>query len=1438
MLRLPANVCGALAFLMALLTPYVSADPLPPLPGPVASPPRLSSSAGAGGTNSIRSIIILKEPGVAEVALRQSLAEGAGGGRKISPRARRAAAAHATTLRNTHRRMVASLTSKRVGVRQVLSVSLNGLIVDRALTQDEASQLLPGEVLAVYKDKQVQATLDASVPATNAPAVWALSGSDGASLTGSGVRVGIIDTGIDYTHADLGGCLRTNDIADGSCAKVVGGYDFVNNDLDPFDDHGHGTHCAATAAGNGGLRGVAPDAKLYAYKVLAAQGWGYMSDVIAAIERSVDPNGDGSFDDRLDVISLSLGGSGGGPDDVDALALDRAVSLGVVAVVAAGNSGPAAESVGSPGTSRRAITVGAATNSGGLASFSSRGPVRFIRDKQEFTLLKPDVIAPGVSICAALSSQSARRAQLCRDNFHQIMSGTSMATPHVAGVAALVRQAHPTWSPDEVKSAIKRGADTTFDDAAESINAVGLGFVDAAGAVAAAQGAVALDEISVGAQTVTMAARVPIGWSYTVSAALGASMDGLATASWSDLAVGVSAAASSTISVATSEFSQGVYTIRLLASAPGTAGIADYTQIKIQRFEISEPKDDDVVNLIDPLAVKVTKLADSVPDDLFIEYSVNGGAWSAEGVNVDAVALTGSINLPPSDAVYSLDVRCRIVVRGVEQVITSSHIRVDPKLKSGFPVRIHDECGESFLGDYQCQSNWVVHPVVADLEGDGLSEILVWRKRSWPNLNEILVIDHRGALKRTLTLDAHPVQRELAHLQYYPRPLVVTDLDGDARPEIVVVQSYLAGWSNRAFALEQPSVLTVYNGDGRVREGFPLLFEGSNASVIAGDLNRDGRKEIIVRNLSVSPEYSNSVVVVGDDGTTLGDVQLKLESNRYPIFGLDEGRDSVVGDFDEDNDLEVAVFDTSYGLGSAQSGVLDTSTSVHVMNWNEFGTKTSVVPGFSGFLFGNGVPVPSEQSGKHNLLFPSFVGRSLSVGIHGISFAAPGAIPSTVTFDPEGGGCAPGASGISCGFYNTGFILGKAPDTGAPLPLGIAEALYRAQVQIHAMGSSGVTSALSPDVGSRTSDSAPVLADVTGDEVEDLLFFSNMQSEPVAYRGVTALTSESGFTAARTFSTERGFYPTASYPPTAADLDNDGKTDIIAASLGDGYLSRPVPDSFKGRFSIYAFGTEGVLSRQGVGWHRFGGGMDANGCLDCVRIPTKSVEAAPRIVQHPQSGSVTAGDQIELRVEASGQNLRYQWEALKVSPGEYEAAGWYDLRGATRSSLVLAPERVGEMLYRVRVSGDTRSTLSAPARIEVAEQRTVLVCPLSSGKASPGICGCSEVDDDEDADGTVDCLERRAYQNLGKASFRKSRGRSHYVITVPYVADAKMYRVILTQARGRRVRSSGISRTSKGRRFVVSDLPAGSWRVRWSASLMGIPRLSSVSGEAISFRVK
>jgi len=270
-----------------------------------------------------------------------------------------------------------------------------------------------------------------------------------------------------------GQCIEPDNIlTPQNCPKVSTGYDFVTcaesdwfgecafpkfDDPDPRDDNGHGTHVASIAAGSGDIKGVAPAANLQAYKVLNSQGWGLFSWILSGIERALDPNQDGDFSDRADIFNFSFGGAVDDPGRNPLTnAVDAAVADGVVAVAAAGNNG-VYKAINSPGDATDAITVGA---SDGLSvtSFSSRGPV----NRAEFAP-KPDVVAPGINVCAAqhgLFNQSAE----CIDNQHTALSGTSMATPHVAGAAALLLQANPSLTPAQLKSRlVLTGTPTTTE---------------------------------------------------------------------------------------------------------------------------------------------------------------------------------------------------------------------------------------------------------------------------------------------------------------------------------------------------------------------------------------------------------------------------------------------------------------------------------------------------------------------------------------------------------------------------------------------------------------------------------------------------------------------------------------------------------------------------------------------------------------------------------------------------------------------------------------------------------------------------------------------------------------------------------------------------------------------------------------------------------------
>ncbi|MFI1471518.1 S8 family serine peptidase [Streptomyces wuyuanensis] len=290
-----------------------------------------------------------------------------------------------------------------------------------------AGPAFAGGVAKVWLDAKVKASLADSTAQIGAQQVWAEGN------TGKGVKVAVLDTGLDAEHPDLAG--QVDDTAS-----------FVPYEPETTDYHGHGTHVASTVAGTGSAsdgkeRGVAAGARLSIGKVLDADGGGEASWIIAGMEWA-------ARDQKARIVSMSLGGSGDGTDPMSEAVNRLSRETGALFVIAAGNGGP--QSVNSPGAADAALTVGAVDSEDRLAEFSSQGP----RDGDGG--LKPEITAPGVDILAARSHH--RRGG---SGHYTTMSGTSMATPHVAGAAALLAAAHPDWTGSQLKEALVSSAKAT-----------------------------------------------------------------------------------------------------------------------------------------------------------------------------------------------------------------------------------------------------------------------------------------------------------------------------------------------------------------------------------------------------------------------------------------------------------------------------------------------------------------------------------------------------------------------------------------------------------------------------------------------------------------------------------------------------------------------------------------------------------------------------------------------------------------------------------------------------------------------------------------------------------------------------------------------------------------------------------------------------------------
>ncbi|MEV0811054.1 S8 family serine peptidase [Micromonospora sp. NPDC050200] len=444
----------------------------------------------------------------------------------------------------------------RAGLIDVTDLSRVGLTAGTVAKQNAAtawSQLRAaaesGDLAQLRLDGTVKATLDESVPRSGAPKAWKRG------LTGAGVTVAVLDTGYDMEHPDLHGL-------------VVGSKDFVNEGT-VDDKNGHGTHVSSTIAGTGAASGdrytgMAPGVKLLEGKVLNKFGSGSESGIIQGMVWAVEQD--------ADIVNMSLGASvpDAGRDSLSQVLNALSASSDTLFVVAAGNDG-APETVGSPGAADAALTVGSVTKTGARSPFSSQGP------RSYDLAIKPDITAPGSDIVAARAAGTYPASAV--DTYYSRLSGTSMATPHVAGAAALLAQKHPDWDGEHLKAALVGAADGNID---VSPFAQGAGELDV-------DEATATDVVATTDRpaTATLPAAAPSTWTFgyrnvsnhplTLSLSVSlrdsdtgsAAPAGLVTLPSASLRLAPGEAGTATATVAASMTRPGKYAGWVVATAPG-----------------------------------------------------------------------------------------------------------------------------------------------------------------------------------------------------------------------------------------------------------------------------------------------------------------------------------------------------------------------------------------------------------------------------------------------------------------------------------------------------------------------------------------------------------------------------------------------------------------------------------------------------------------------------------------------------------------------------------------------------------------------------------------------------------------------------------------------------------------------------------------------------
>ncbi len=672
-----------------------------------------------------------------------------------------------------------------------------------------------------------------------APAAWDVT-------RGAGVLVAIVDTGIDAAHPDIAanvwsnpGEIAANGLDDDGNGFVddVRGWDFFDDDADPHDDNLHGTHVAGTVAAVGnngaGVVGVAYESRVMAVRGLGTQGYGFSSDLAEAILYAVD-NG-------ADVINASWGGTGASQTLADAVAAAHAA--GVVFVAAAGNAASDAKDF-FPAADPHAVAVAAFTYADVAASFSNFGlvidigapgggdapPPNGSSSSSILSLLSgdlnPDEVPPSELVIASGGASYLR------------IAGTSMASPHVAGTAALVLAHDPSLTVEQVRQLLR----TTADDLppAGRDDASGYGLVDAAAAVAApapleAHLAAPADTRLIGPTTVDVIgsatgpgfvsytldyrpAADPTGWAQ-IAGPIGTPVDGGVLTVWDASVV-----------------ADGDYVLRLRVERPGETFV-DETAIRVQNVQIAAPAQLSALRADAPVEIRGTAAGPG-----FISYAVETRRPALDGTtwHTDGVTLAGAPGTPVRHGLLAtVDVSSltegdrfdfRLSVTTATGTLTAERkgITVDPALRAGWPQDVIPGSDREYL-------------TVADLDGIGTQSILVG------SVHEVVVFEHDGSLRpgwpQSVVLDDGFTETRASPL--------VADVLGDARPEVIATNGrYLLVWSADG-VLQAPFPQVV-----------PALANGGNEWISAGNVDGDGKDEVVCAS-------NRGLDVIRGDGTTI-----------------------------------------------------------------------------------------------------------------------------------------------------------------------------------------------------------------------------------------------------------------------------------------------------------------------------------------------------------------------------------------------------------------------------------------------------------------------------------------------------------------------------------------------------------------------------------------
>ncbi len=719
---------------------------------------------------------------------------------------------------------------------------------------------------------------------------------------GDGVIVAVVDTGLDYNHEDITGNVwlndgevgldgvgndkRSNGIDDDGNGLIDDwrGWDFVTldgnpGDNDPMDDHGHGTHVSGTIAamGNNGLGviGVAPHAKIMAVKGADVNGSGSIEDLSNAIIYAADKG--------ASVINISWGASGPTPQTlVDAISYAHNVK-GAVVVAGAGNGDTifGGSDVGTPVNGfypaciRDVIAVAAVNSLDGRPVFSNFGnKIDVTAPGGGDTSTTSLVTQPDRSVLSLRSSQAGEDmtdlGQLVVGTRYLRQRGTSMASAHVAGVAALIRSLHPDFSPEQVRQVLRRTADdlgaTGFDtlyghgrvNASRSLTFAAPLAAQLAGPVATLTGLSQVDVTgSVGGANLSSwrleygAGTAPSSWTLITTSS--ATINGGTLATWN-----------------LTDINDGTYTLHLVAQAVTGEIYEDRLTVIVDGLVITDPS---------PLSLSITRgdhaitIRGTVASANFARYTIGILALGNDtSVSNSAITLTNGGLQPVHDGVLgtwdptgaapdTYEITVTELLTNNSSVFKSTRIVVDSTLHPGWPADI------GLLSNGRSGALISHHVNAADVDGNGTKEIILGYN------NNVSVIDHTGAQLPGWPQTIDPTNNG-ALIQISP---AVADLDGDGSPEIL--------------AANNQNVMFIWSANGTLRSGWPKIIAPSFTHIAVDDLTGDGQKEIILSVFgSVRVFDANGVMLPG-----------------WPFSTISPNTPPAIGDVDGDGQKEIVV---------------------------------------------------------------------------------------------------------------------------------------------------------------------------------------------------------------------------------------------------------------------------------------------------------------------------------------------------------------------------------------------------------------------------------------------------------------------------------------------------------------------------------------------------